>query len=233
MNNVIGERIAKLRKSSGEKQEDLAEVLGCNRGSLANYETGKRTPDIDTIIKIAQHYKTTTDYILGVTDNKTTDTTVQAICDYTGLSENSVNLLRICKNIMYKFREDKDIADAGKMFFETMDHLVDSIAFVKDDFCKMLLKYRTSLQKGIELNSSYLESSDSKDRDDILYYIDEQEKSIKYNRYDLQEEFIKFIENFFYEEISNYSALKKDVSEEKYAEYDKNSKGGSKRDGND
>ena len=70
MNNVIGERIAKLRKSSGEKQEDLAEVLGCNRGSLANYETGKRTPDIDTIIKIAQHYKTTTDYILGVTDNK-------------------------------------------------------------------------------------------------------------------------------------------------------------------
>ena len=34
--------------------EDLAEVLGCNRGSLANYETGKRTPDIDTIIKIAK-----------------------------------------------------------------------------------------------------------------------------------------------------------------------------------
>ena len=70
-NTIIGTRIAELRKSAGEKQEDLAEVLGCNRGSLANYETGKRTPDVETIIKIAQHYGTTTDYILGVTDNKT------------------------------------------------------------------------------------------------------------------------------------------------------------------
>ena len=39
-NTTIGTRIAELRKATGEKQEDLAEVLGCNRGSLANYETG-------------------------------------------------------------------------------------------------------------------------------------------------------------------------------------------------
>ena len=50
-NTIIGTRIAELRKSAGEKQEDLAEVLGCNRGSLANYETGKRTPDAEIIIK--------------------------------------------------------------------------------------------------------------------------------------------------------------------------------------
>ena len=94
-NTTIGTRIAELRKATGEKQEDLAEVLGCNRGSLANYETGKRTPDIETIIKIAQHYETTTDYILGVTDNKTVDTTVQAISDYTGLSDHAIEVLRL------------------------------------------------------------------------------------------------------------------------------------------
>lgn len=39
---TIGERIAELRKKAGEKQEELAQILECNRGSLANYETGKR-----------------------------------------------------------------------------------------------------------------------------------------------------------------------------------------------
>ena len=65
-NTTIGTRIAELRKSAGEKQEDLAEVLGCNRGSLANYETGKRTPDVETIIKIAQHYGTTTNKLMSI-----------------------------------------------------------------------------------------------------------------------------------------------------------------------
>ena len=63
------QRIAELRKSAGEKQEQLAAVLGCNRASLANYEkNSKRTPDAEIIIKIAQHYETTADYVLGMTD---------------------------------------------------------------------------------------------------------------------------------------------------------------------
>lgn len=109
MKNTIGTRIAELRKASGEKQEELAEVLGCNRGSLANYETGKRTPDIETIIKIAQHYETTTDYILGVTNNKTVDTTVQAISDYTGLSDQAIEILRLFKEIKKVWRKMHDV----------------------------------------------------------------------------------------------------------------------------
>ena len=50
---------------------------------------------LKTIIKIAQHYETTTDYILGVTDNKTVDATVQAISDYTGLSDQAIEVLRL------------------------------------------------------------------------------------------------------------------------------------------
>ena len=64
----VGERIAILRKNAGEEQNELADYLGISRGSLANYETGKRKPDINTIIRIARRYNTSTDYILGLSD---------------------------------------------------------------------------------------------------------------------------------------------------------------------
>ena len=67
-------------------KDDLAKLLNCNRASIANYENGKRTPDINMIIKIAKHYGTTTDYLLGATDNKTIDITIQNISKYTGLN---------------------------------------------------------------------------------------------------------------------------------------------------
>ena len=115
-NTIIGTRIAELRKSAGEKQEDLAEVLGCNRGSLANYETGKRTPDVETIIKIAQHYGTTTDYILGVTDNKTVHTTLQAVAEYTGLSDKAITVLRLLNEIKKDKEKYESIKEKSKQF---------------------------------------------------------------------------------------------------------------------
>ena len=45
------------------------------------------------IIKIAKHYGTTTDYLLGATDNKTIDITIQNISKYTGLNEESISFL--------------------------------------------------------------------------------------------------------------------------------------------
>ena len=99
---TIGKRIAKLRKRAGEKQEELAQILGCNRGSLANYETGKRTPDIETIIKIAKHYNTTTDYLFGLTKTSMTDVQIKPICDYFEVDENTIFGIR---NLINKNKE--------------------------------------------------------------------------------------------------------------------------------
>lgn len=88
--DTIGKRIANLRKQANEKQEDLAKILNLNRGSLANYENDKRTPDMNTIIKIAEHYNTTTDYLLGLSDVITTDTDVKQVCEFIGMSEKAV-----------------------------------------------------------------------------------------------------------------------------------------------
>lgn len=92
--NIIGERMASLRKGAGESQEDLAKVLQCSRGTVANYEVGKRTPDVGTLVRIAQHYNTTVDYLVGNSDSVSKEAELKAVCDYLGVSDEMVRFLR-------------------------------------------------------------------------------------------------------------------------------------------
>lgn len=45
---LLGKNIQKLRNQYGFSQEELANVLKLNRSTLANYEQGKREPNIET-----------------------------------------------------------------------------------------------------------------------------------------------------------------------------------------
>lgn len=49
----IGQRIRAMRMSRGMSQFDLAEALHCGQSTIAMYETGKRTPDMDTVDYLA------------------------------------------------------------------------------------------------------------------------------------------------------------------------------------
>ena len=92
--NNIGERMASLRKGASESQEDLAKVLQCSRGTVANYEVGKRTPDVGTLIRIAQHYNTTVDYLVGNSDSVSKEAELKAVCDYLGVTDDVVIFLK-------------------------------------------------------------------------------------------------------------------------------------------
>lgn len=62
---MLGKRITSLRKQRNLSQYELAERLGFSRGKLANYEQGSRQPDYETLIKIADYFNVSTDYLLG------------------------------------------------------------------------------------------------------------------------------------------------------------------------
>lgn len=72
---MFKERLVKLRTDKGLSQYDLAKALGLSRGQLSNYELGTRQPDNATLIKIANFFDVSTDYLLGRTDipNATSD----------------------------------------------------------------------------------------------------------------------------------------------------------------
>jgi transcriptional regulator with XRE-family HTH domain len=57
-------RLAELRNLAGVAQQDIAEYLGVARGTYSRYETGEREPDVDTIIRLADYFNVSIDYLL-------------------------------------------------------------------------------------------------------------------------------------------------------------------------
>lgn len=83
---VFGERLLKLREERKETQEQLAKAVNITRQSLSRYETNERTPNIELIYSIAQHYDVSADYLLGLSEVTSLDNRIQAACEVTGLN---------------------------------------------------------------------------------------------------------------------------------------------------
>lgn len=64
--NNMSQRLKRLRKENGLSQLQVAEKLYVTRSAYANYEQGTRQPGPDIIIKLAELYNVSTDYLLGV-----------------------------------------------------------------------------------------------------------------------------------------------------------------------
>ena len=66
---LIGQRIKSLLSKNKETQKELAAVLSVTENRISYYVNGKRTPNIEKLIMISDHYNTAIDYLLGKTDN--------------------------------------------------------------------------------------------------------------------------------------------------------------------
>ena len=63
-------RIRDLREDKDLYQKDLAEYLKCTQVCYSHYEMGKRDIPTHVLIKLADFYHTSTDYLLGRTDER-------------------------------------------------------------------------------------------------------------------------------------------------------------------
>ena len=66
-------RLKELRKLRKISQLKLAMDLNMNQNSISRYETGEREADYDTLIKFADYFDVSIDYLLGRTDNPKTN----------------------------------------------------------------------------------------------------------------------------------------------------------------
>lgn len=62
-------RIRDLREDHDLKQRQVAEYLRCSQQVYSNYELGQRDIPTDVLIKLADLYKVSVDYLLGLTNN--------------------------------------------------------------------------------------------------------------------------------------------------------------------
>ena len=62
-------RIKDLREDNDLTQREVAEYLHIRQNTYSQYETGHRQMPIEVLVALAKFYRTSTDYILGLTDN--------------------------------------------------------------------------------------------------------------------------------------------------------------------
>lgn len=62
-------RIKDLREDRDMRQSDLARETGIDQRTISNYETGKTVPDAYALVKLADFFEVSIDYLVGRTSN--------------------------------------------------------------------------------------------------------------------------------------------------------------------
>ena len=139
-NYPISERLKKCRNEKGMSQQEIANALNVQRQIISYYETGKRQPNITDIVKLAELYNISADYILGLSDVATTDENMKYICGYTGLSEKAVKKLNESKdsgyitNLLLEYRTKEQDDDVS-----IVDLISAYLSFRENNYSKVII----------------------------------------------------------------------------------------------
>ena len=91
-----------LRNRNKISQQQLADVIGVTQQSINKYETHSVEPDIETLIKLADYFETTIDYLVGRTESNKKNATeitndeITMICNFRKLNANEKQIIRLC-----------------------------------------------------------------------------------------------------------------------------------------
>lgn len=119
---MLSERLKSLRKSKKLTQKQLAEKINVTHVSISGYESGNRSPDTDTLQRLADFFGVSTDYILGRTDNPTLTPEEQDEAEFQAFANNPE------LNVFYK-----ELPESEE---EAVKRLRDFWEIIKHDFKK-------------------------------------------------------------------------------------------------
>lgn len=66
---VFPERLKSLRVQNGVTQKAIADGIGVNPASLQRFEYGELKPKLDTVVRLADFFNVSLDYLVGRSDN--------------------------------------------------------------------------------------------------------------------------------------------------------------------
>lgn len=90
---ILRERLNLLMRDMGLNTTDFANRVGITRQTMGFYLNGDRIPDSLTIAQICKNCEVSANWLLGLTETRSPNTGLEAIVQYTGLSEANVNCL--------------------------------------------------------------------------------------------------------------------------------------------
>ena len=148
--SVFPQRLSNLMRTNDVTQKTIADVCNVRRQSVSEWVNGNTRPDILSLVEIAKYFNVSTDYLLGLTDVKTTKTATRELCSSLGLTENTVSILSadISSPIAEKIKEQlapgdwhddalKEIVSfRAKEISSTFNRLIDD--YINQNICDSL-----------------------------------------------------------------------------------------------
>lgn len=93
-----------LRKNKGLSMKELGEIIGVAESTISQYETGKREPDFETLLKLGEFFNVSVDYLLrgdNPQNNKTPALTKKDERDIARRLEETLHLLESSDALMF------------------------------------------------------------------------------------------------------------------------------------
>lgn len=105
MKDIFSIRLTRERELRGFNKGEAAKFLGLQNSTYCHYEQGNRHPDYDALLRIAESYEVSVDYLLGKNHLRQGSPDMQAILDLTDD--------QIVKNV--KFKVDSEVLTAEQV----------------------------------------------------------------------------------------------------------------------
>lgn len=153
MEKEMGNRIAKLR--GARSQQEVADAIGVRRETVKQWENAERQIKAGDLLKLADYFGVSTDYLVGKSEIQTADESTRCVCEATGLSEKAaMKIMEI--NSDYVSGEGSGI----------ISKIIEANAF--DDFLFEMLNF-SSITDCVSILLSNTEDSGEITKDDLLW----------------------------------------------------------------
>lgn len=147
----LADRYIALREDAGYKtQRSFAAAIGINYKTIDSHENGRRPMSHETLIKYADFFGVSTDFLLGRTNVKSPNAKIRGICNRLGLSEEAV--LAICRIEKKESENSKQSTHDPRWALDRFlcpEYFVDFIRVLGD--CLRWSFYPTDFERLIEL----------------------------------------------------------------------------------
>lgn len=142
---IFAERFGELR---GDKtQAEFADFIGISRPTIGFYENGERLPDALVLKTIAEKCNVSSDWLLGLSDVKTSNYNIKEVNSLTGLSEKNIRLLTVLNE--HKAVQKKYFDSPSKRHYGSLPY-IEIINMILE-----LMNKKPDLIRGVQLCAYY------------------------------------------------------------------------------
>ena len=175
---ALAERLQSLTEEANLTQQSLANTLHVSRGAVQGYLSGATEPPLFILQSIAEYFSVSIDWLIGRPGSqRTLNTDLQAVCAFTGLSEDAAASLHVSKSELENAIRQAEAAYADdtreteSSLMENVEHNENRLLFISNLICYSdlaeiiknysRLRVADSLMRGSEMDSDLKAASEA------------------------------------------------------------------------